>query len=632
MGGGGGASGAGRSSSALVENQKNIIAATWKLLKGRRRMTPEKFEENIKVIVESQGEVMQRTALSLRRLLERFSFSDESYDSAVEYLKQAVTHMQSATDLLTAQNLEEALGPEQSALQAIMKAESESRNTMIQMARNQRGGGGGGNDQRREREDLKELFEMEMGRLENRYELPRQGGGLQQGTEKEDTLAKLRDLARRQERLNRGQKDLARRQERMTEAQRKRRLEELRREQEELRRQAEDLSRRMSQLAREEGFRQWSDRQRQLEQAARQMQEASRSLQRQETETAAAKGQKALENLRDQEEEMGLQRQATLSNLLEALNRKGRDLQAQEKQILKNLEALKREKDNAASQADSQAEAEVRSTQEQKNLLADKDKLARELAEAETMLRTVGKEGQQDQPEVAGKAMDALRELRAEDLDARIAESRKMLEENWLSLSMDVEKKIDQSIDRVSERLQDLDQKRPRNREARVRQAAAEASGLRRELENLQQQIEALRESNRQQQRALSSPEQQDGRQQGGERGGDLDQMREGLERSRRYARGLVQPWARGERWGVDARSIQRELTQKEIEDFLSQPDLWTKLLDPVRELESTLIAEAEVSQLKEKVFSAREEAVPTPYRELVEEYYRELSRGAEVP
>ena len=104
--------------------------------------------------------------------------------------------------------------------------------------------------------------------------------------------------------------------------------------------------------------------------------------------------------------------------------------------------------------------------------------------------------------------------------------------------------------------------------------------------------------------------------------------MRGHLQRSRRYARGLVQPWARGERWGIDARSIQRELTQKEIEDFLAQPDLWQKLLEPVRELESTLQAQAEGDLLKKKIFAVPEETMPSSYRDQVAEYYRELSRG----
>ena len=333
-GGGGGSGGRGNPSSALIENQKNIISATWKLLKQRKEISPEAFEENVTTITDSQRQVMQRAQMSLQRLSERLSFSDESYQRAVDHLKQAVTHMTAVIEKLTARQLEEALGPEQSALQAIMKAESESRNTLIQMARS-RGGGSGGNRQNRERQDLKELFEMEMGRLENRYEMPKRAAGAQQDSAQEDILEKLRNLARRQERLNRGQKDLTRRQDRMTAEQRKRRLEELHREQEELRRGAEELSRQMSQLARRESFRHWSDRQRQLESAARRMQEAAHNLRRQNTDTALNKGQQAFENLRDQEKEMRLDQQATVSSLIDALNRKAQALQLQEHQILK---------------------------------------------------------------------------------------------------------------------------------------------------------------------------------------------------------------------------------------------------------------------------------------------------------
>ena len=204
-----------------------------------------------------------------------------------------------------------------------------------------------------------------------------------------------------------------------------------------------------------------------------------------------------------------------------------------------------------------------------------------------------------------------------------------MLEEGWLSLSMNTEKQIEQTVERVSKRLRSLDRPAAPSRDEQLRQAAADAGGLRRELENLQKEIEALKQSNARKQRSLSNM----GPQPNGEAkrapgdGSTLERMRQRLQRSRRHAQGLAQPWTRGERWGIDARSIQRELTQREVEDFLSQPDLWKKLLEPVRELESTLRAEERSSQLEKKLFSAPEETVPTPYRDLVEEYYRELSR-----
>jgi hypothetical protein len=620
--GGGGGAGRGRqAASALIENQKNIIAATWKLLKQRRDTSPETFAENIKTITDSQRQVMERATLSLRRLSERLSFSDKSYQRAVKHLQQAVTHMEAAIEKLTARQLMQALSPEQSALQAIMKAESESRNTTVQMAR--RGGGGGGSQQHREREDLRQLFEMEMGRLENRYELPKQVAGSEPDSNRDDTLEKLQDLARRQERLNREQKDLARQQDRMTAEQRKRRLEELRREQEELRQAAEELSRQMSQLARRDGMRQWSDRQQQMKDAARRMQEAERNLRRQDAGTALSKGQQAIERLRDQEKEMRLDRQAAVSNLIDALNRKGRALQQQEQRILTRLRALKNQADSESSLAETQALREVN------DVLAEKKKMQAELSDAEAMLKTVGRNVRTDQPDIADRAVETLRAVKGERVKDRIEESSKMLEEGWLSHSLDIEKKIEKSIKRLSKRLQNLDRPADPSREERIQQAAADAGGLRRELENLEKEIAALKQNDALNQPSLSGiAPQPDGQVKGSPTGANaLKRMQQALQRSRRHAQGLVQPWARGESWGSDARSIQRELTQKEVDDFLSQPDLWKDLLAPVRELESTLQAEAKSGQLKKKFFSATEETVPILYQDLVDNYYRELSR-----
>ena len=444
------------------------------------------------------------------------------------------------------------------------------------------------------------------------------------GREQDETLEKLRDLARRQERLNRGQNDLDRRQDRMTTEQRKRHLEKLRREQETLRREAQDLSRQMSRLAQRNGLRQWSDRQRRLEDATRLMQEAERHLRQRNTGSAVTRSRQAFESLRDQEQELRLDRQATVSNLIDALRRKGQALQRQEQQVLRMLPALQTDQDGESSPAEPQP------LRKMKEVLAAKDQMKEDLAEAEAMLKAIGTKGRTDQPDIADRALQTLRALKAERVKARIAESQQMLEAGWLGLSMDAEQKIEQSIEQFSQRLRQLDRGATPSRDEQIRQAAADAEGLRRELESLQTQIARLKQRRAGQPGSLAGPgPPPDGqiKRAPGNNGTTLEQMRQRLQRSRRYARGLVQPWTRGEGWGNNARSIQRELTQREIQDYLSQPELWQNVLEPVRELESTLRAEATGSQLKKKVFAMPEDTVPTPYRDLVEEYYRELSQ-----
>jgi hypothetical protein len=482
MGGMGGMAGQRQQSSSLVQNQKHIIAATWKLFKQRKKMAPDRFERDANVIATSQQEVLQRTRMSLRRLEERFSFSDKSYDKAVIHLRKAVEHMESAAEHLFSRQLEKALDPEQAALRAILKAESESRTTMIQIARN-RGNSQGGGGGHRERLDLRELFEMEMGRMENRYELPRQAGVRQQKDRQEDTLEKLRELARRQERLNRRQRDAAIRKDRMSEADNRRRLEELRREQEDLIRQANALSKQISRSSRLTNGKQRGNRVQQLDQAMREMREAARSLLQKKPEAAATKGDKALENLRTAE------------------------------------------------------------TEEQS---------------AESALRAAG-------------------------------------------------------------RIRKPEGQEPKSREKQLQQAAVDAGDLKRDLEKLQRQVQALRQSNREKQQDSLQPKAL-------AQGDDLDAARERLQGIKRSAEGFLQPWARGEHWAGNARSIYRALSRKEIEDFLSQPDLWKQLLEPIRELESTLREQAELSRSEKKLFFTQEEDIPDSYRQPIQDYYRALS------
>jgi hypothetical protein len=612
QGGGGGHSGQGRPQSALVENQKNIIAATWKLLNQQKRMPRDKFVEEVNVVAESQREVAQRTQMSLNRLSERFSFADESFDQAITHLFEAVMHMQSAAEKLFSENLKEALGPEQTALQAILKAESLSRRTDIQMARN-RGGSGGESGQSREREDLRELFEMEMGRLENRYEMPAAAAG-SAGAGQEDVLKRLRQLAHRQERLNRAQMDADRRKNRMTEEQQKRHLEELRREQEALSRQAEALSQKWSRQA---GANRTRSSLSSLDQAIDQMRDAARNLQRQDAGGAAASGREALQNLRDQEQ-LAQRRQATsVFDLIKELNEKAAQLQSQEHEILKNMEGLRAEKSSQLAQEDRRSSHSAQDSVT--DIIVKKERLQDELGKTEETIWAISAKGRQSQPEIALKAMEALRSLESEGIDQRIEESKDGLQEGRLNLAMEMEKEIEQSINRISSRLQDFNLLVPKTGPEKIEQAADRAAALSRELENLRRQAEALRSNQGDSVRAR-----------GGGQSADLNRLRDGLARSRRYAQGLSQSGAQGDDWAVDARSIYRELTRKQIEDFMYQPDLWRALLEPARELASALRAQAEANRFKDNPFSPSEQAPPAQYKSQVETYYRTLSEKTE--
>jgi hypothetical protein len=622
QGGGGGQSGGGRPPSALVENQKNIIAATWKLLSRQKKIPDETLAKDIKIVAESQRNVAQRTQMSLIRLTERFSFADESYDRAVNHLREAVEHMQAAAENLSAENLKEALGPEQAALQAILKAEAQSRRTTVQMARN-RGASTADSGSLRERQDLRELFDMEMGRLENRYEMPRTASGSGRA-EQEEALMQLRRLAQRQERLNRDQLDADRRKNHQSEAQKRRHLDELRREQQTLSRQAEALSQRWPRQA---GANRTQSSLSSLDQAVNQMRQAVRNLEGRAPGIAAASGRRALQNLRDQEKRIQRRQATSVLDLVKKLSEKARQLQSQEHEILTRMKALSAEQSRNRVPKEQQTS---RGTQDSiPEIIVKKNRLQDALQETEDIIRATAAKGRQTKPEIGRKAQAVLRSLKSESIEQQIEESKTGLQAGQLDLAMEMEKKIQRSIQRFSSRLQEFDALAPKSRPERIQQAIDNADALSRELAALQRQVEALRLEPGQPSRSpMASGMQPPGS--GRDPTAGLDRMRDGLERSRRYAQGLLQPWAGGERWAVDARSIYRELTRAQIEDFMNQPDLWQTILQPVHELTSALRAQKEIDQFNNSAFSPSEVAPPPRYKSQVETYYRALSEITE--
>ena len=440
------------------------------------------------------------------------------------------------------------------------------------------------------------------------------------------------------------------------------------------------------------------NRMQQLDQASRQMREAAHSLLREDPETAARKSRQALENLREQEETMqNMQNRDSMSNLLDALNRKAWQLREQEDQIQKDLQQALLENTEDSIQGDqgsseefvaedadvtragstdsqnsndsSQEESLVStktgaSTQDEsqsfvQDVLSGKKELEKDIRETEKLLRTVLARGNEKHPQIASRALDALRTLRREQLIDRIENSRFLLENGMLDDSERMEMDIAQSIEYLSTKFQQVGGRATLTREEQIRQATSDVGRLRHELENLRQQVENLLQRDatagpyRPRRSELSNPETELAQQgltgnqgqrgqkgsmrigagqlgQGEERDASISEMRENLQRAQYYARGLIEPWTRGESWAVDARSIQRELTRKEIEDFLTQPDLWKKLLEPIRKLESHLQALLEIGLLKNRLYSVEQEEIPATYENLVEEYYRALSQPLE--
>ncbi|MDX1490661.1 MAG: DUF4175 family protein [Pseudohongiellaceae bacterium] len=654
-GGGGGQGGAqgGGQSSALVTLQKDIIAATWKL-RNQENIDPNELSDALQIISESQTDATTRARQSIDRLAERLNFSDDSYDNAVMNLQLAIEQMNLAIVELDKQQVNSALKPEQVALQYILKAEADINRTDISTQQASSGGGAGGAQQ--EREDLRELFEMEMGQLENRYETPNSRGGSQANSEEAN---KLEELARRQEGLTRAQRDLARRMEQMSEEQRRRELERLQREQEQLSEEVSELSRQMSRNSSQQASSNSQQQQQspsqqassspsqssgqsqtngqsEIERAAQQMQEAAQA---QTPAQAAARSQRALESLREQQRQLNEQQSTSVTQLAQNAVQKGQQLAAEQRQLQQDLEALNRQ------QGLGQTRNESRSDEQLQELLERQRQQRQEVEDIENMLRAIIARGENDDQALMAEAQRAARTMRP--LREAMSASQRLLSNGMVNIAVDIEQEVGDTLEELERSLRAMDPADQPSSLDPVQQAARDASELREQMEQLQRQAGEMAEGNeanvsvaqmrqqlaRSQQLAQDIASQMQQQRESGQRGTPNGQQQGQGSEQQGSANGQNNSSAQRQGGGggaasalSTARTIRSDITAAGVEDFLNQPELFAQLMKQIVELESTLRAQAELARINEKIYAPTDEDVPDQYQRLVEQYYRVLS------
>ena len=592
--------------------------------------------------------------MSIDRLAARLNFSDDTYDTAVENLSLAIEQMNLAANDLDLGQITSALGPEQFALQFILRAEASINRTNVSMQ--QGGGGGGGGGARQEREDLRELFEMEMGQLENRYETPNSAGG--GNRENQEEVNKLEELARRQEGLTRAQRNLARREDQMTEEQKRRELERLMRPQEQLSREvaqlAQQLSRGQQSSSSQSGQQSQSQsssngsatggqqqQQTALQRAAEQMQDAAQS---ESASIAAARSQKALENLREQQRELNEQGERSVNQLARNLGQRGQELLQQQRQLQESLQQATRQ------QGLGQTRQSVRQDESMQGLIEDQQQQQRDLEEIEDMLRAIIARGDNDDQRLMSQAQAASRELRP--IREEMATSNRVLRNGMVNLSVDIERELEDQIEEFARSLSALSPSRDDSGSDQIQQAARDVEALREQIEELEQQalafneagqqsgggvpsVRELREQLQRSQQLAQSLQRQAQAQAGGGQSGQANSQggrqqlggARGLNDNRVGRGGEIRTDGNNLPWG-NARSIRQQLTQQDIEEFLKQPELFRQLLEPILELEGALRAQAELDNINDKLFTTVDEDIPEEYRKLVENYYRVLSEN----
>ncbi len=664
---GGGAGGGGEMGNALSQRQRQIIAATFKLVRDKDEYTSKDFAENLTTVALMQGRLRAQVDNLIGRMENRLRGEDE-FQKIVDNLQQASAEMEPAQAQLSALRPEDALPPEQRSLKFLQRAEATFRDVQVSF---QRGGGGGGGEAQRMAEDLADLFELELDKLHNQYETVQRGERQALQEEVDEALQKLKELAKRQEQENERARRLASQMGLSGAAGGNQR---------DLVKETEELARKLERLAREQSR---AD----LKQTARRLQSAADAMRKAMAHRSAgevAGGGDALEELKRARRLLEKNRDFQLAAEMDDLESRARRAEGLQQEISSQVGQL-----DPTGERGSFVEAV-------ENILEKKDELAKEIADLENQIDQVARQARRTQKDASRGLSEASESIRENQLKEKIRYSKGVVRGRSPEYAQGFEGEISSDIEEMSGRLAEAKGAMgtsPDDREAAALESARE---LVRRLESFEERLQDRGErrgeegGQEQAQQGSERGDQQGGEQNGESEGSSGEQSGGGGERrlaerggqqsesgepsqsgGQKAARGgatsrmgqggpgwyqpgiftpedLRQMGAAFDRRLADAEELQSELRDQGIssrdlaavlermkefsvrglnQDPLALESLRSEIIEGLRQFEYRLWRDLEGDSV-ERLYLAGADEVPAGYRDLVESYYRELSES----
>jgi hypothetical protein len=408
---GGAAGQQGGQQNEVSERQREIIISTWNLIREQnenRRGDDAYVNDNAALLSRLQETLKgQVETLAQRAEARQLTSSDTEIAAFVDHLYKASAAMTPAAERLAEIALDEALLPEQEALQHLLAAEAVFTDISVSAQANNRGGGGG-----QAGRDLSEMFELEMDLEKNQYETGSNATPDPPQQQMDEAADELAELARRQEQLARNQ----RRSQSPTPEQRW--------QQEMLRREVEELQRQLEQSSGQES----EDLQRRLSSAVRAMNEADAGMRGntdpESLQRAMEEAQRQLEGAENSASEA--QQQALQATVNDLANRAS-DLHETQAELEQRLQDAVRQ---FLEDRDNQDRfGSGLSYEEEAQIAAEKRELLAEIQQLQRDAQGSAQDFEEDQPRVADELREAISKLQEQEIEARIAVAAAYIEQ-----------------------------------------------------------------------------------------------------------------------------------------------------------------------------------------------------------
>ena len=605
QGGGGGDVG------ELSRQQRQIVAATFNTVRDKAKIKADKYRENVVFLNLAQAKLRAQVEELLAKLKDRLGAldHDSEFRSIAEQLPKAAAEMLQAESDLKAMKPDAALAPEQRALKILQVVEQQYE---VQIA-SQNGGGGG--QQSQMAEDLADLFELELDKLANQYEMKQQAEQ-QAGDRQIDELAdKLKELARRQQQE-------AERQARRAKAGSSQQQQSGGGGQRQLAQEAEEAARRLEQLSREQNRPDLADAARQLQDAANAMRQAAANG----TQDNGALANSALEKLKEAQQQLAREMSGRSRRDIQAALRKSQELAEEQKDVASEVNKLDQQ---------SEADRGVKAQQ----LGQRKSAMDRKVGELQSELEKLANDARRDEKDAARKLDEASGSIRDKRVREKIRYSRSVLQGATPQSAPGMEEDISANLDALEKKIAEAQAAvGSQSKRDSLSAAADKTRELVRGMESLDQRI-----------RDRANEQARNGQQQGQQGGGgdasrapqdgayggarftsdDVRQFTRHFQELDRDAQQLRQQLLASGINPADLDAAMRDLRQGQQQSVYNDPNALAKLqaaaLERLKQFEFNL--RKKLDHGGDSLALLGSDEVPAGFRQAIEEYYRSLAR-----
>lgn len=504
--------GAAQQAQELAELQKQIIAATWKLVRRSNTARDEGLASDVSTVLESQATAVEMATGMSERVTD--AQSTQHLNDALVAMGEAITTLETAEADPGVTPLRAAVPHERDAYEALLKLRAREHNVYQSQQQSQQASQAG---RQAGQPSQRQLDQLELRNDPRQYETETTAQELPQNDpqarEERQVLNRLRELAERQQDLNEQLKQLqSQLQEAESEDEREelqRRLKRLREEQEEILRDTEELQQRVDENVNDQEMNQVAE---QLENTREQIRQTTDSLREGQVTRATAEGTRAERQLQDLRDEF---RRRTAGEFVEEVD-----------QLETAAQELERDQDELGEDLDQLNSDEAQSLREDEDVAERLGDQGERLGELLDSMQELVEAAEETEPLLASELYDAFRDVRQQRVEELLESSAELVRLGFPRDAQTYEQRAREEIEELAER---------------IGQAAETVLGDEEQaLRRAQETLEGLTEDIDREARTQDPQEEQQGRQPDGEQ-----QQREGSQLDQSQQRGGQQ--AQGE-------------------------------------------------------------------------------------